>query len=87
MAERVGGFRLELDHEGIRELLQSPEVESAVRESAERIAAVAGDGFEVGDAYHGDSRVVVSVRAMTREAKVAEATDKTLTLAVQACRA
>lgn len=87
MAERVGGFRLELDHDGIAALLRSQPVAEACEAQARRLAATAGDGFEVVGPRFTGQRVVYSVRAETDEARLAEATDKALSMAVQQCRA
>lgn len=85
--EKVGGFRLELDHDGIAALLRSQPIAGECEASARRIAAVAGDGFEVVGPRSTGQRVAYSVRGATEDAMVAEATDKSLSRAVQACRA
>lgn len=85
--EHVGHFHLELDHDGIAELLKSRAVSDECEAAAVRIAAAAGEGFEVRGPRFTGQRVAHSVYADTREAKVAEATDKALTRAVQSCRA
>lgn len=81
--------RFEWLDEGFQQIIDSPEVAALVTESAERIAAAAGEGFEVKPArtsklkYNRDIALVV---ADTYAAKVAEATDKVLSKAVQQCR-
>jgi hypothetical protein len=88
MAKKVGSFRLELDHDGIRQLLESAAIGNECEAAAHRIADIAGDGFEVSSAWHarfGGGRVAYSVRAETTEAKIAESEGKALTLAVHAC--
>lgn len=89
MPMKVGSFRLELDHDGIKQLLESAAVASECRDAADRISDVAGDGFETSHVWlasYGGGRVAYSVRAATDDAKLAEAENKTLSLAVQACR-
>ena len=85
--EKIGSFRLELDHDGIAALLRSQPVAEACEAQARRLAATAGDGFEVVGPRFTGQRVAYSVRAATEDARVAEATDKALSRAVQACRA
>ena len=77
---------IELDHDGIRELLNCDGVTDACRRAAERIAAEAGDGFHVTTAYHPGSRALYRVYGDSDEANIAEADDKVLSRAVSACR-
>lgn len=79
-------YRLELDHEGIRQLLNSDEIGAACEEAATRIAQAAGDGFHVTRPYHPGSRTVYRVYGISDDAKIAEADDKVLSQAVSACR-
>lgn len=86
MAAKV---RIELDSDGIAELLKSAEVAADMKRRGDNIAESAGDGFEVTEfegKYGGSPRAMVSVKAKTREAKIAEATDKSLTRAIDAGR-
>ena len=85
--EKVGSFRLELDHDGIAALLRSQPVATECEAAARRVAAAAGDGFEVVGPRFTGQRVAYSVSAATEDARVAEATDRSLSRAVQACRA
>lgn len=87
--QKVGSFRLELDHDGIAQLLKSSEVAAECEAAAGRIAAAAGDGFEVSGPWRagfGGGRAAYSVRTATQAAREAEATEKALTVAVQSCR-
>lgn len=87
--QKAGSVRIELLSDGIKQLLCSEPVSEACRQAAERLASAAGDGFEVSSqwmASYGGGRVAYSVRAETREAKLAEAEDKVLTRAVFSCR-
>lgn len=77
---------IELNHDGIKELLMSPAIGGEVRKAAEAIASRAGDGFEVvgpqGLGY-GGGRVGYGVVAETYEAKLAEAEQGALSKAVR----
>ena len=54
---------IELDHAGIKELLNCDGVAAACEQAAERIAAAAGDGFHVTRPYHPGSRTVYRLEA------------------------
>ena len=78
--------RIELDHEGIRELLSSAEIGAVCQQAAEQIAMRAGDGFAVKGPQslgYGGGRVGYGVYAETYEAALAEAEDKVLSKAVR----
>lgn len=79
-------IRIELNHEGIRELLMSDAIGSEVRSAADGIARRAGAGFKVvgpqGLGY-GGGRVGYGVVADTYEAKLAEAENGALSKAVR----
>ena len=77
---------IELDHDGIRELLNCDGVTAACQQAAERIAATAGDGFPATHAYHPGSRAVFRVYGDSDEARYAEADEKVLSRAVSSCR-
>lgn len=86
MATKV---RIELDHDGIRQLLMSAAIGGECEKAAQRIASAAGDGFEVLPARemnYGGGRVGYAVHAESYEAKKAESEDKVLTKAVSSCR-
>ena len=90
MAKQAGSVRIQLLSDGIEQLLNSAPVAAVCGQEAARIAAAAGEGFEVSEMWRanfGGGRVAYSVRAETHEAKLAEAEDKALTRAVFACRA
>ena len=81
--------RIELNHEGIRELLCSAPIAAECEKAANRIASAAGDGFEVSAqqfANFGGGRVRYSVKTATHEARLAEAEDRVLSKAVTQCR-
>jgi hypothetical protein len=82
VAEKV---RIEVNSAGIQAILKSSEVLDLLREKAQRIAAAAGDGMEV-SAGLGAIRARASVTTATRAAKLAEATDRALTSAIDAGR-
>ena len=79
-------IRIELNHDGIRELLMSQPIANECKKAAEKIAERAGDGFEVlpmKEMGFGGGRVGYAVHADTYEAKLAEAEDKVLSKAVR----
>ena len=83
MATKV---RIELLSDGIRELLCSQPIAAECEKAAEKIAARAGDGFEVlplRQMNFGGGRVGYAVKAATYEARKAESEDKVLSKAVR----
>ena len=79
-------MRIELNHDGIKELLCSAPIANECEKAAEKIAERAGDGFEVLPAKqlnYGGGRVGYAVYAATYEAKLDEAENKTLSKAVR----
>ena len=79
-------IRIELNSDGIRQLLMSEPIANECKKAAEKIAQRAGEGFEVLPARQmgfGGGRVGYAVHAETHEAKVAEAEDKVLSKAVR----
>ena len=83
MATKV---RIELLHDGIRELLMSAPIAAECEKAAQNIAARAGDGFEVlpmREMNFGGGRVGYAVYTATEEARIAEAEDKALSKAVR----
>lgn len=86
MASKV---KIELNHDGIRELLMSQPIADECEKAAEKIAETAGEGFVVLPAREmgfGGGRVGFAVHADSYDAKVAESEDKTLSKAVSSCR-
>ena len=77
--------RIELDHDGIEQLLRSPEIAAECAAAAQAIAARAGDGFEVVGPQDLSlaKRAGYGVVAMTYEARLAEAEEKVLSKAVR----
>ena len=82
MAEQI---RIEVNSAGIQAILKSEEVQSLLEAKAQRIAAAAGDGFEVSSRI-GATRARASVITATRAARKAEAVDRVLTSAIDAGR-
>ncbi|MFL2002017.1 hypothetical protein [Microbacterium sp. A1-JK] len=84
MASQV---RIEMNPAGFAAILKSPEVQADLRRRAEAIAAAAGGGpdFEV-DSRIGSTRARASVFTATTEGRLAEATDRVLTNALDAGR-
>ena len=63
----MGKVQVELNSEGVRELLRSPEMAAICQAQAMAIAGRAGNGYSV-STYTGTSRVNASVMAETQEA-------------------
>jgi len=82
VAEQI---RIEVNSAGIQAILKSEEVQSLLEAKAQRIAAAAGDGFEVSSRI-GATRARASVITATRAARKAEAVDRVLTAAIDAGR-
>lgn len=78
----MSNLRIELNSDGVRELLKSPEMMGICRELASGIASRAGSGFELSE-YTGRNRVNVSVHAETKEAMQACLKDNVLVKAVR----
>jgi len=81
----VADIRIEVNSAGIQSILKSDEVQELLRTKADRIAAAAGDGFEASSRV-GKTRARASVITVTRAARLAEATDRALTRAIDAGR-
>ena len=90
MATKV---KIELNHDGIRELLMSQPIADECEKAAEAIAARAGSDFDVVEIeqreYEGSKypenkgRIGYKIVATTHDAQVAEAIDKVLSRAVR----
>lgn len=74
--------RVELNSEGVRELLQSPEIAAICQGQARAIAGRAGDGYSV-TVYTGATRVNASVMTETPEAMRDNLKNNTLLKAVK----
>ena len=81
----MSSMRVELNSEGVRALLRSPEMLADLSARAARIAASAGEGMVV-DADVGRNRARATIFTATFEARHAEATTRALTRAVDAGR-
>lgn len=73
--------KFELNREGVRELLRSPEMEAVLVAWAGKVAARAGEGYDV---HTGPRRLNVSVRTETEEAAADNLEHNTLEKAVRA---
>ena len=60
----MANAKIELNREGVRALLKSPEMMDICSELAEEVASRAGDGYET-STYVGKNRVNASVKAET----------------------
>lgn len=82
---RISKFKLEMNSDGFKTLIQSAPVLDMVGEKTADIANRAGEGFNHETAIkkrHGVERPTGMVWAATREARKAEAENKVLTRAV-----
>lgn len=74
--------KIVLNYSGVRELLQSDEMQAICDEHAKAIAKRAGDGYE-SDTYKGKTRVNSAVYADTYEAKLDNMKNDTLLKALK----
>lgn len=77
--------RVDLNIAGFRRYRRSPEVAAMLKERGLAIAARAGDGMAV-QTVIGANRARVTIRTATYDAMVAEATDRSLSRALDAGR-
>ena len=63
----MSDFRFELNEAGVRELLQSAEMNEIITAYTDQINAEAGEGYE-GDVQTGKNRIVGMVKAVSKEA-------------------
>ena len=75
--------KIELNHDGVKELLRSPEMLAICEEYAQKAVRNLGEGYEVG-AHTGSGRVNASVVATTREAIAENKANNTVLKAVLA---
>ena len=75
-------IRVELNSDGVRELLRSPEMAAVCQEQARMIANRAGDGYTV-STFTGANRVNASVMTETTEAMQDNLKNNTLLKAVR----
>lgn len=78
-------IKVTLNSEGVRDLLRSDGVRKDLRARADRIAAAAGPGH-IADDETGRNRARAAVITATAEAMLSEATNHTLTRAIDAGR-
>ena len=64
----MGKVKFELNKDGVRELMQSPEAVNVVQQFAYQVQNRAGDGYEV-DTFIGFDRAHAVVSAVTDEAR------------------
>lgn len=77
----MGKYRVELNEEGVRELLRSSEMMGVCSQLARNIAGRAGSGYAI-STYTGQSRVNASVYCATAEARRDNLKNNTLLKAV-----
>lgn len=73
--------RVQIDRKAIGQFLKGSQVQAMLRSHAQRIAANAGPGFEARSSV-GRTRARSVVIATTTEARLAEATDRSLSRAL-----
>lgn len=61
--------RIELDHAGIKALLNSNEVRDCIEEKAREIAGRCGSGYAAADPHHTGERIAVNIYPATAEAR------------------
>ncbi|MBR1470690.1 MAG: hypothetical protein IJ600_03495 [Lachnospiraceae bacterium] len=76
-------IKVELNHDGVRELLRSPEMLAICEEYARKAVHALGEGYEV-SAHTGSGRVNASVVAISREAIAENSANNTVLKAVLA---
>ena len=76
----MSNFKFELDYAGVRELMQSQEMQDVLVEFAGQVAENAGDGYDV---YIGTNRANVSVVTATDEAAADNLDHNTLEKAIR----
>ena len=81
----MSDVRIKINSGAVREILRSGAMEADLRKRAERIASKAGEGM-VATSTIGRARALAKVHTETTEAKVAEATERALTRAIDAGR-
>lgn len=75
--------RIELNHDGVKELLRSPEMLAVCEEYAQKAVRNLGEGYEV-TTHTGSGRVNASVVAVSREAIAENSANNTVLKAVLA---
>lgn len=78
-------LRIELNHAAVVGLLKSPEVLADLERRGKSIAEAAGEGYEI-QTFVGATRARVTVRTETFAAREREATQRSLTRAIDAGR-
>ena len=76
----MSDFKFVLNRDGVRELMQSQEMQDVLVEFAGQVAERAGDGYSV---YVGTTRANVSVRTETEEAMADNLDHNTLEKAIR----
>ena len=77
----MSGFKFELNEDGVRELMKSPEMMSTCQGYADKALSQLGNGY-ISTQHTGVNRVNVSVAAETYKAKIDNSKDNTILKAV-----
>jgi hypothetical protein len=81
----AASIRIEINRKAVRDILQSAPVQAESRQRAKRIEEAAGDDFET-VTFAGKDRTQTLVRTKNYEGRRQEATNRTLTRALDAGR-
>lgn len=76
-------IRIELDHDGIRELLHDSGIVAEMQSVGEQIASYAGPDWEVSEPIDMPSRTILRVQATTLDALIDQAENDVLQTAVR----
>ena len=78
-------FEIELDSDGVRSLLQSPEIKAFCADRIRSVQAMCGAGYEA-DTFVGKTRVNAMLRAATPAAMADNAENHTIEKAIRALK-
>lgn len=78
----MGKVKFELNREGVRELMLSPEMQSGLESLGGEVLGRLGEGYET-ETYRGKNRYNVEVKAVTFQARRENMKDNTILKAVQ----
>ena len=80
----MSNIRVELDHDGVKEFLHSPELLALLKGYADEAAAQLGEGY-VSETYNAATRNIASVYADTPEARKKNLESNSILKAVLSC--
>lgn len=80
----MSNIRVELNHDGVKEFLHSPELLALLKGYADEAAAQLGEGYKA-ETYHASSRNIASVYTDTDEARRKNLENNSILKAVLSC--